>query len=251
MIGRHLAHDPSLGRLSRVLARAFGTAEMGLRTRTAHVLRAARDAGGTHILDAGCGAGFTALALAMGDPRVELTGVDVNEEQIDHAGRIATEAGLLNAEFVTSFDAVPEAHYDVALCVDTIEYVSDPASFLSMLLNRLRPGGTLVLHCRRTPTPRILKRFERLDPLFDERLRPGYEAGELRDALVAAGFELVQMSETMRFTAELAFELSHPEHGPIRSRLAKYALLPGLVALARLDRGGRGAGLLAVARRLQ
>jgi SAM-dependent methyltransferase len=250
VIGSHLAHDRSADRLSRLIARTIGTPELGLRTRTRHVVRAAERTGASGVLDVGCGAGFTALVLASRDERRHVTGIDVNEAQIFHARDIAASAGLTNATFATSLDGLPAGGFDLALCVDTLEYVDEPELFLASVAERLRTGGVLVLHCRRMPTPRILARFRSLDPLFDGRLRPGYSTEELTDTLVAAGFTVDHVRETMRFTAEVGFELTHPERGPLRARAARYVLLPFLAPLARLDTGGRGAGLLVTAMKL-
>jgi len=249
VIGSHLAHDPTLGRMSRLVARVMGSPEIGLRTRTLHVVRAAEAERGRSVLDAGCGAGFTTLTLASRNPALRIVGVDVNDEQIDRARAIAAANGLTNASFVPSFGAAGSNDFDVALCVDTIEYVSDPLLFLETIRDRLAPGGALLLHCRRTPTPRTLGRFRELDPLSDGRLRPGYDELHITDLAVSSGLVVESVKETMRFTAELGFELTHPEHGIFRARAGRYALLPFLAPFARLDMGGRGAGLLLTARR--
>jgi cyclopropane fatty-acyl-phospholipid synthase-like methyltransferase len=249
VIGSHLAHDPALGRASRLAAKLFGAPEIGLRTRTRHVVRAAEGIKGRRILDVGCGAGFISLTLAARNPELEVTGVDVNAPQIERAREIAASAGLANATFATSFAELASGPYDVVLCVDTLEYVEDAESLLVAIRDRLKPGGALVLHCRRTPTPRLLRRFRDLDPLEDGRLRPGYESSALTALLSAAGLIPNDLRETTKATAELGFELTHAEHGPVTSRIGRYALLPILTLLARLDIGGCGAGLLIVAHR--
>ena len=136
--------------MSRLVARVMGSPEIGLRTRTLHVVRAAEAERGRSVLDAGCGAGFTTLTLASRNPALRIVGVDVNDEQIDRARAIAAANELTNASFVPSFGAAGSNDFDVALCVDTIEYVSDPLLFLETIRDRLAPGGALLLHCRRT-----------------------------------------------------------------------------------------------------
>jgi cyclopropane fatty-acyl-phospholipid synthase-like methyltransferase len=249
VIGSHLAHDPALGRASRLAAKLFGAAEIGLRMRTSHVVRTVEGINGRRILDVGCGAGFISLTLAQRNPDLEVTGVDVNATQIERAREIAASAGLASVTFATSFAQLAAGPYDIALCVDTLEYVEDAESLLLAIHDRLKPGGALVLHCRRTPTPRVLRRFRDLDPLEDGRLRAGYESGALAALLSAAGLIPDHLRETTKATAELGFELTHAQHGPVKSRIGRYALLPILALLARLDIGGRGAGLLIVAHR--
>jgi cyclopropane fatty-acyl-phospholipid synthase-like methyltransferase len=235
--------------MSRLVARAMGTPEIGLRTRTRHVVRAVEAERGRSVLDAGCGAGFTALTLASRNPTLRIVGVDVNAAQIDRARTIAAANGLTDASFVLSVEAVDSNDFDVALCVDTIEYVPNPLAFLETIRDRLAPDGTLVLHCRRTPTPRALGRFRALDPLWDGRLRPGYDELGITNLVARSGLVVESVEETMRFTAELGFELTHPEHGVFRARAGRLALLPLLAPLACLDVGGQGAGLLVTARR--
>jgi cyclopropane fatty-acyl-phospholipid synthase-like methyltransferase len=180
---------------------------------------------------------------------MRLVGLDVNHDQVIHARAIAAAAGLSNATFVTDFSEVPRHAFDVALCIDTIEYVEDPPQLLGDLRDRLRPGGSILLHCRRTPTPRVFGRFTSLDPFEDGRLREGYSEDELESLLVEVGFTVDQLRATMRFTSELGFELTHPIHGFVRGRVVRHLLSPLLSALARLDAGGVGAGLLALGHR--
>jgi cyclopropane fatty-acyl-phospholipid synthase-like methyltransferase len=249
VIGSHLAHDPTLGRVSRLAARVLGTPEIGLRTRTLHVVRAAEAEHGRSVLDAGCGAGFVSLTLAARNPDLHIVGADVNAAQIDRARAIAAANGLANVSFVTSLDDAGPDDFEVALCVDTIEYVPDPVPFVDAIRARLAPGGALLLHCRRAPTPRVLARFRRLDPLSDGRLRAGYDEAGIAQLVARSGLVVERVEETMRLTAELGFEVTHPEHGVVRSRAGRYALLPALATLGRLDVGGHGAGLLVTARR--
>lgn len=249
MIGSHLAHDPTASSVTRLCARAVGTPEIGLRTRTRHIVAASRSIHPADVLDVGCGAGFTVLTLGLRQRSMRLVGLDVNEDQVSHARAIAAAAGLSNATFVTDFSEVPHRTFDLALCIDTIEYVENPERLLGDLRDRLRPGGAILLHCRRTPTPCVFGRFTSVDPFEDGRLREGYSEDELESLLVEAGFTVDQLRATMRFTSELGFELTHPIHGFVRGRVMRNLLSPLLAALARLDAGGVGAGLLALGHR--
>jgi cyclopropane fatty-acyl-phospholipid synthase-like methyltransferase len=201
------------------------------------------------VLDVGCGAGFAVLTLALRERSIRLVGLDVNEDQIIHARAIAAAAGLSNATFVTDFSEVPRRTFDLALCIDTIEYVEDPERLLRDVRDCLHPGGSILIHCRRTPTPRVFGRFTSLDPFEDERLREGYSEDELESLLVEAGFTVDDLRATMRLTSELGFELTHPIHGFVRGRVVRHLLTPLLAALARFDAGGFGAGLLALGHR--
>jgi SAM-dependent methyltransferase len=205
------------------------------------------------VLDAGCGAGFVAIPFALSAPDAEVVAVDANPTQIGRARSLAGAAGARNAEFVCS-DVLafePAGPLDAVVCVDALEYFDDDRAFLGRAREWLREGGHLVLHCRAAEAPAILSSFRRADPLRDGRIRPGYGSGELAALLRAAGLDPVELRPTITAPAELAFELADPELGPLRSRVARAAVAPLLVALSKLDspRLGRGAGLLAIARR--
>lgn len=250
-LGAHLACEPGLSAPRQLLLRALGTPEPGLRTRTRHALRATLAAEPRFVVDAGCGAGFASIALALAAPRCRVVGVDGNGAQIERATKLAKGAGAGNATFVTgdvlAFE--PQEEADVVLCLDALEYVADDSLLLARMRGWLRPGGRLVLHCRATPTPRVLRAFRHADPCFDGRVRPGYGPAELRLLLDGAGLTVVDLRQTLTPPAELAFELAEPSLGPLRNGALRLLALPFLLALARADapRLGRGAGLLAVA----
>jgi SAM-dependent methyltransferase len=250
-MGSHLAYDARLGPAERAYVRAFGTPDPSLRVRTSHVLRALRKLEPGVVLDAGCGAGFTVIAAALRMPGVRMIGIDADARQVEHAIDLAARAGATSASFERTdvFEYEPDSPVDVVLCVDALEYFEDDASFLSRVRSWLVPGGALVLHCRRVPTPRYLPSFRRADPLLDGRRRSGYEAGALTDLLEGARFGSVRLRQTLTPPAELAHELADPELGVVRGRLLRALTGPLLAVVASLDvvPMGPGAGLLAVA----
>ena len=253
-LGAHLACEPGLSALRRLLLRTLGSPEPALRARTRHALRAALAADPQLVVDAGCGAGFAAIALALAAPGCRVVGIDGNVAQVERAAALAAGAGARNAAFVTG-DALgfdPGEPVDVVLCLDVLEYVAQDGLLLACVCGWLRPGGRLVLHCRAVPTPRLLRAFRDADPCFDGRVRPGYEPDELSRLLVGAGLAVVELRPTLTPPAELAFELADPGLGPLRNAVVRLLLTPLLLALARADspRLGRGAGLLAVAIRV-
>jgi cyclopropane fatty-acyl-phospholipid synthase-like methyltransferase len=251
-IGSHLAHDRRLRRSERLYLRAFGTPDPALRARTAHVLRALKRLRPAVVLDTGCGAGFTTITAAARLPWLRMTGIDSQGEQIELAKELATAAGVANASFECAdvFAYAPDGRVDAVVCADALEYFEDDAAYLHRVRRWLEPGAALILHCRQTPTPRILRAFRGSDPHADGRLRSGYDPGSLSILLTDAGFELTRVRQTLQATAELAHELADPDLGPIRGRTWNALAGPGLAALASADvfPTGRGAGLLAIAR---
>lgn len=231
----------------------LGPPEPSLRVRTAHVLRAVDRLAPTRVLDAGAGAGFTAIALARRRSASTVTALDIDAPQIEHGRKLAAAAGVNNVSFVMA-DALsyqPEELFDAVVCVDALEYVADDVQFLRLIQSWLAPRGALVLHARATPTAYRRGVFKATDFRRDGRVRPGYAREHLAELLNDAGFAESKIETTLTAPAELAYELVDPELGVFRRKAARALAAPPLLMLAQLDRLalGRGAGLLAVARR--
>jgi 2-polyprenyl-3-methyl-5-hydroxy-6-metoxy-1,4-benzoquinol methylase len=92
------------------------------------------------ILEIGCGTGWLTAKLSE---RGRCLGIDLSSRAIE----IAKERGL-SVEFKAGdfFEiALPKAHYDLAVVVETIAYVTDQPRFVAKLVSHLKPGGYLIL----------------------------------------------------------------------------------------------------------
>ena len=251
-LGAHLAFEVGVSPAERWYLRVLGPPEPSLRVRTAHVLRAVDRLAPARVLDAGAGAGFTAIALARRRPDAAVVALDIDALQIEHGRQLAAAAGVSNLAFLAA-DALsyePDELFDVVVCVDALEYVADDVRFLRLVKSWLAPGGSFVLHARATPTAYRLAAFKATDFRRDGRVRPGYSRTQVADMLNDAGFVEPAIETTLTAPAELAYELIDPELGVFRCKVARAMAAPPLILLAQLDRFaiGRGAGLLAVAR---
>ena len=129
--------------------------------------------GDERALDAGCGTG--ALALALAPFVAEVVGVDTSVEYLDAARSVAPD----NATFVEG-DATalpfPYGTFDVAGCMRVLHHVHRPELALSELARVTRPGGRiLVMDQLGSVDPlRSLEqdRFERLRDPSHRRLLP-------------------------------------------------------------------------------
>jgi len=140
---------------SSVLARQqFGAVAAAYVTSTVHasgpdldaLIRAASPTGTEQVLDVGCGAGHTALALA---PRVRgVTAIDVTPEMLGVAAELAKTRGVANVSFrhadatALPFDA---SSFDLATSRYSAHHFADPAAALTELARVLRPGGRFLL----------------------------------------------------------------------------------------------------------
>lgn len=110
------------------------------------------DAAGIHgtdrVLDIGCGNGQTtrdASALAVDG---EAVGVDLSEQLVENARRIAVAQGVDNATFIHADAQVypfQPASYDVAMSRTGAMFFGDPVAAFSNVRRALRPGGRLTL----------------------------------------------------------------------------------------------------------
>ncbi len=99
---------------------------------------------GLQLLDVGCGGGL--LSEPMCRMGFQVTGLDASEKNIGTAAAHAAEGGLdiryLNRT-VEQVAAAGEVLYDVVLCMEVIEHVTDPESFLKTCASLVKPGGIL------------------------------------------------------------------------------------------------------------
>lgn len=113
-------------------------------TRTAYVERACGGLEGKAVLDAGCGGGIFAEALARRGAKV--TGIDPSAGAVAAARAHAKAEGLEIAyEEAGIEDYRPKGKkFDAVVCMEMLEHVAAPARAVAALGSLLRPGGDLV-----------------------------------------------------------------------------------------------------------
>lgn len=98
------------------------------------------------IVDIGCGAGLITVPLAADGH--EIVGVDRSESSLAVA-RYHAARREVHAEFrpqdATALDEA-DAAFDVALLLDVLEHVEDPAAVVREAVRVVRPGGSIVFH---------------------------------------------------------------------------------------------------------
>ena len=97
---------------------------------------------GRTALDVGCGAGLLAEPLARLGASV--TGIDASADVIAVAREHAAAMGLAIDYRAAAVEEIA-GQFDLITCLEVIEHVADPATFLNALARRLAPGGLLIL----------------------------------------------------------------------------------------------------------
>jgi 2-polyprenyl-6-hydroxyphenyl methylase / 3-demethylubiquinone-9 3-methyltransferase len=109
---------------------------------------------GKRVLDMGCGAGLLTEPLArMGG---SVAGVDAAPENIAVAQAHAEQSGLSIDYRSGEIEAVAGERFDLITCLEVVEHVADPGSFIAGLASLLAPGGLLLLS---TPNRTILSKI--------------------------------------------------------------------------------------------
>jgi SAM-dependent methyltransferase len=120
------------------------------------------EAGGTRVLDAGCGTGRVAIELAARGYRV--TGVDVDPAMLSTARDKAPELVWLQAD-LADLAAVTDECFDLVVLAGNVMIFVDPGSegaVLAAAAGRLVDGGILVAGFQILPDRLSLQRYDEL-----------------------------------------------------------------------------------------
>ncbi|MBD2447597.1 class I SAM-dependent methyltransferase [Nostoc sp. FACHB-152] len=98
------------------------------------------------ILDAGCGSGYTSLALAEANPDAKIIGVDLSAESVKLARQRLQYHGFDNAEFYTlSIEDLSQLgmQFDYINCDETLYLLPEPVLGLQAMKSVLQPHGII------------------------------------------------------------------------------------------------------------
>jgi len=145
------------------------------------------------VLDIGTGTGHTALAFA---PHVrEVVALDLTEEMLREARKLAQERRVENVTFQTAdvhwLPRELEASFDLVTCRRAAHHFSDIDRALSEMARTLRPSGMLLIDDRSVPEDDwIDNTMHRLDCLHDASHVRQYRASRWRALLENAGLTI-------------------------------------------------------------
>jgi len=108
--------------------------------------------GGGRVLDAGCGMGWSTLALARALPGAVVHGLDSDAASIAEARRHAQEAGLGDRVTFTAGNAAElgGGPYDLVCVFEALHDMGEPVAALRAARAALTPGGAVLVADERT-----------------------------------------------------------------------------------------------------
>jgi SAM-dependent methyltransferase len=101
----------------------------------------------TRLLDAGCGTGNSAVALARAFPSLDVLGFDVCRRSLDLGSDAARAERLENVRFMEGdlLTGVPAGPWDIILCMGVLHHTAHMGRALANLARELAPDGRMLL----------------------------------------------------------------------------------------------------------
>jgi SAM-dependent methyltransferase len=204
-----------------------------------------------HLLDVGCGTGALSLGLAARTGRV--TGVDIDNGDLDEARAHAARLGISNAEFCAASAYaldLPDDHVDAVFAHSVLEALERPAAALHEMVRVLKPGGLLGVasveyggYLVAGPQEDLLRRFydireqlwilEGPNPYLGRRLRGLLSHAGLADAVATTKYFTFGTSDAVRsYALDRAAECADEWYAPnaVEHGLATYDDLRAMAA---------------------
>jgi ubiquinone/menaquinone biosynthesis C-methylase UbiE len=99
------------------------------------------------VLDVGCGAGWSSIALAKAYPSATVLGIDVDQPSVDMAIAHAQQEGMAERVQFLHQDAasLPEGTVDIVFAFECVHDMPRPVEVLSAVRRTLAPQGSLIV----------------------------------------------------------------------------------------------------------
>lgn len=161
------------------------------------------------VLDAGMGFGQYSYYMASRNPGWNILAVDVKQEQVNDCKGFFNKAGLKNVKFeladLTKYTD-PEK-YDLVLCVDVMEHILEDVQVFRNFHASMKKNAMLLIS---TPSDQggsdVTEEGE--SSFIEEHVRDGYNAGEIKEKLLSAGFSKVDVQYSYGGPGKISWRLS-------------------------------------------
>lgn len=167
-----------------------------------------------NILDAGSGFGQYDHYMSSLGRNWTITGVDVKEEQIEDCNQFFKKIGRgdrVKFEIADLTKFVRKDQYDIILSVDVMEHILEDELVFSNFYQSMKENGTLLIS---TPSDQggsdadHHHEEEGMHGFIDEHVRDGYNADDIKEKLIRAGFKNISASYTYGKAGSLSWKLS-------------------------------------------
>jgi 2-polyprenyl-3-methyl-5-hydroxy-6-metoxy-1,4-benzoquinol methylase len=104
------------------------------------------------VADIACGVGWAAIAIARAYPTVRVDGFDLDESSIELARKNASDAGLSDRVTFQVLDvaAAEAGAYDLAVIIEAVHDMTQPADVLASVRRMLGPNGVALMADEKT-----------------------------------------------------------------------------------------------------
>ncbi|MGC8802484.1 MAG: class I SAM-dependent methyltransferase [Bacteroidales bacterium] len=163
-----------------------------------------------HILDAGSGFGQYSYFISRFSDNWQITGVDINEQQVNDCNTFAQKLGKndrmkFQTADLTTF--VEPGRYHLILSVDVMEHIEDDRAVFRNFYQSLHDNGMVLIS---TPSDKggSDAHSHNDDSFIEEHVRNGYSIEDISQKLYQAGFKRVECRYQYGKPGSLAWKLS-------------------------------------------
>ena len=162
------------------------------------------------ILDAGSGFGQYDFFMSSLNPKWEIRGVDVKEEQIADCNNFFGRIGRKNVTFayadLTAF--TDAAAYNLILSVDVMEHILEDVQVFRNFHASLQTGGMVLISTPSDQGGSDVHDHEEDDSFIEEHVRDGYNINEIQEKLKLAGFSRTEARYQYGKPGQVSWRLS-------------------------------------------
>lgn len=147
------------------------------------------------ILDVGCGQGHITNSIKKHNPTAEISGLDVSISAIEYASD-----QFKGIDFAVGSAYIPPyspEYFDVIICNNTYEHITDPVLMLMQIRKILKPGGYIIISTpSRYRINNLLRVFIGKRASISKHHITEYSVGQVYEHFRYAGFSMKLITST-------------------------------------------------------
>jgi|HigsolmetaAR202D_1030399.scaffolds.fasta_scaffold27991_2 Trans-aconitate methyltransferase len=162
-----------------------------------------------HLLDVGCGEGHITAEIKKRFPEAEIHALDYSISAIRKAHRKYPGIHFAVGDAVKS--RYPAGPFDVIVCNNLWEHVTNPVDLLQRMKDVLKPNGAVIISTpSRYRTDNLVRVFLGKEVKFMSKLHvTEYTVGQVKEQLTFGGFEVQKIISRPINTGSMKFRTAH------------------------------------------